>query len=84
MAIGMQVAYRSCYGVLRAVKMTTVVGLEVGPTEGANDGTPCPPVDRHVAEPGGGLHVGDARPAAASRADPRSRLRAPHHLSGVH
>ena len=49
-----------------------------GTTESADDGPPGLPVEGHVAEPGGGLHVGHAGATTAPRARSRRRLAPPH------
>lgn len=51
-----------------------MVRSEHGAAEGADDGLPVFPVERHVAEARSGLHVGDASAAAAAGARAGRRL----------
>jgi hypothetical protein len=69
-------------GSIISVEPVVAVGLEHGAAEGADDGAPGAAVHgEEVAEPGGRLHVCDA---AATGADPRRRLAAPHRPPLVH
>ncbi|KAG0472518.1 hypothetical protein HPP92_017064 [Vanilla planifolia] len=61
-----------------------VVSLEKGATEGANDGPPRSPMNWNIANPRSCLDVGNACPSATARADPRRRLRTPHHPASIH
>ena len=61
-----------------------MVSFEHGPTESTHDSFPRFPVKRNIAEPSGGLHIGDACSAAAPRTKPCCWLAPPHLTSLVH
>ena len=53
-------------------------------TESAHNSSPRFPVERNMTEPGGGLHIGDACSAAASRAKSGRRFAPPHLTSLIY
>lgn len=60
----------------------STVGSDDSAAKGADNGPPRPPIKRDVTESGGGLHVGDAGPAAAPGTKSGGRF-APPHLTGL-